>query len=148
MEARLHGRQHLIDGGLSRVDPAGGTGAPTRFEEKGARCFVREKHVDAAEALARLHFLVHKMPTLVVFSRGGPSPRSSRVACGDPFAPRRSAASFFFNRGGPSPRSSRVACGDPFAPRRSAASFFFNRGGPSPRSSCVACGDPFAPRRS
>src|SRR5947199_194720 len=27
----------------------------------------------------------------VIFSRGGPSPRSARSACGDPFAPRRFA---------------------------------------------------------
>jgi hypothetical protein len=87
VEARLHGSQHLVDGCLACVYSAGRARSATLFEGKRPRRLVREKHVDAAEALARLDLLVHEMPPLVVlFSRGGAAARSAAF-----FLSRRSA---------------------------------------------------------
>ena len=96
MQAWLHGCQHLVDGRLPRVDPADGARSAPLFERKWPRGFVRQKHIDAAEALAGLDLLAHEMPPLVVFIAGAPRPARRSLAG----APRPAPPAAFLCRAG------------------------------------------------
>src|SRR5437762_6818592 len=66
MQARLHGGQDLVNGGLPGIDPAWRTRSALLFQRKGAGRLVREEHIDPAQAPARLNFFVHEMSSPVV----------------------------------------------------------------------------------
>src|SRR5215467_12605594 len=59
MKTRPHRGQHVVDGRLARVDSLAG-----RIER--TRRFVGQEYVDRRERLAREHFFLHEVTTLVV----------------------------------------------------------------------------------
>ena len=82
VQPRLHRCQDFIHRRLPRIDPSSRTCSSALLQEKGARRFMREKHVDAAQSSAGVNFLVHEVTPPVVLGRTSTCSRAWQLGRG------------------------------------------------------------------